>query len=408
MPPNPLRRVATAVSSPGRGLRGGGRGWTLLAVAAGWLLVLGLRFLVPALLPQIKAEFSLDNATAGLAVTVIWATYGLAQFPAGIMADRIGERRLLAGSLALGALSLVVLWGSPVFLAFLVGCTVYGVGTGLYGPARGMVLSRTFSDRQGAAFGLTLAAGSIGSAAFPFLSGLLVTSLGWRVTVLLALPFLLLTAVLLWRFVPEREAGSGRTMSRAQFRADLLPAVRDPAVLVAVAAVTLMLFTFQGLTAFLPTYLIEQKGLTQQTSSALFAGLFLAGAAFQILGGSVADRFGDRVVLAGFSALGVLTLAAVPLAAGLPALTVVVALIGSRMAIIPVSNAYIIRILPDAVQGTAWGLVRTAFFLVGATGSMFVGTLADAGLFDEAFYALAALTAAAAALFLYLPDHANA
>jgi MFS family permease len=403
MAQNPLRRVAAAVGETGRGLRGGGRGWTLVAVALGWLLVLGLRFLLPALLPQIKAEFDLDNATAGLAVTVIWATYGLAQFPAGILVDRVGERRLLAGSLGLGAASLVVLWGAPVFLAFLAGCTVYGAGTGLFGPARGTVLARTFRDRQGAAFGVTLAAGSIGSAAFPFLSGLLVSSLGWRATVLLALPFLLLTSVLLWRFVPERDAAESRTLSLSQYRTDLLPAVRDPTVLVSVAGVTLMLFTFQGLTAFLPTYLIEQKGLTQQAASALFAALFLAGAGFQILGGSAADRFGDRAVLTALSAAGVLTLVAVPLAPGLPSLAVAVLLLGSRMAIIPVSNAYIIRVLPDTVQGTAWGFVRTVFFLVGATGSMFVGTLADAGLFDESFYALAALTAVAAAFFLRLP-----
>jgi sugar phosphate permease len=60
------------------------------------------------------------------------------------------------------------------------------------------------------------------------------------------------------------------------------------------------------------------------------------------------------------------------------------------------------------VQGSAWGLVRTVFFLVGATGSMFVGALADRGLFDESFYALAALTGVAALLFLRLPQSRSA
>jgi len=400
----PLRRLTAEARTVAGDLRGDGRGWTLVSVAFGWLLVLGLRFLVPALLPQIKVEFDLDNASAGLAVTVIWATYGLAQFPAGVLVDHVGERRLLAGSLALGAVSLVVLWGAPVFLAFLAGCTVYGVGTGLFGPSRGMVLSRTFRERQGAAFGITLAAGSVGSAAFPFVAGLVVARWGWRTTVVLALPALLVAAALLWRFVPERDAAESRSLSPSQYRTDLLPAVRDPTVVVAVAAVVLVLFTFQGLTAFLPTYLIEEKGLSQQTASALFAGLFLSGAGFQLVGGSFADRFGDRGVVVALSVAGVVTLVAVPLASGLPALTLVVLLVGSRMAIIPVSNAYIIRVLPDAVQGSAWGLVRTVFFLVGATGSMFVGALADRGLFDESFYALAALTGVAALLFLRLPE----
>ena len=41
-----------------------------------------------------------------------------------------------------------------------------------------------------------------------------------------------------------------------------------------------MLFTYQALTAFLPTYLIQTKGLSQGTAAGLFALLFVAGAGF--------------------------------------------------------------------------------------------------------------------------------
>ncbi|ESS09392.1 MAG: sugar phosphate permease [uncultured archaeon A07HN63] len=82
------------------------------------MFVLGGRFLVPAVLPQVKDAFTVGDIGAGVAVTVIWATYGLMQMPAGILVDRVGERRLLAGSVVLTATSVVVIGGAPAFLAF--------------------------------------------------------------------------------------------------------------------------------------------------------------------------------------------------------------------------------------------------------------------------------------------------
>ena len=114
-------------------LRGGGRGWALLAIAVGWLFVLGGRFLVPAVLPQVKATFGLGNADAGVAISVLWATYALMQSPAGLLTDRLGERRLLAGSLLLAAgaaagVAVTYRWysadGIPEGIAILVGVTV--------------------------------------------------------------------------------------------------------------------------------------------------------------------------------------------------------------------------------------------------------------------------------------------
>ena len=95
------------------GLRGDGRGWTLLAIAAGWVFVLGGRFLVPAVLPQVKTAFAVGDIGVGVAVTIIWASYGLMQTPAGLLVDRVGERRLLAGSVVLTTISVAVIGAAP-------------------------------------------------------------------------------------------------------------------------------------------------------------------------------------------------------------------------------------------------------------------------------------------------------
>jgi MFS family permease len=192
------------------------------------------------------------------------------QSPGGLLIDRLGERRLLAGSLLLTAASAVVLGVAPVFLAFLVGSGIFGLASGLYGPARGTALSRTFPDNDGTAIGATLAAGSVGSAVLPLLAGILVGTYGWRLIVGgLALP-LAVTGLFVWRTVPE-SGGGVIQISWDRLAGDVLQAIKIRSVAVAVTGVTLMLFALQGLTAFLVTYLVSIKGLDQATAAAVLS-----------------------------------------------------------------------------------------------------------------------------------------
>ncbi|MFB6293745.1 MAG: MFS transporter [Halonotius sp.] len=385
-----------------RDLRGEGRGWTLLAIATGWVFVLGGRFLVPAVLPQVKDAFTVGDVGAGVAVTIIWATYGLMQTPAGLLVDRIGERRLLAGSVVLTATSVVVIGAAPAFLAFLVGCGGFGLATGLYGPARGTALSRTFPDHDGAAIGATLAAGSVGSAVLPLAAGALVGNFGWRLLVGgLAAP-LVVVAVLIWVTVPAFEIGGDATVDDISV-GDVLAAIRTRQVALALTAITLMTFVFQGVSAFYVTYLTSVTGFSQPTAAAMFALVFAGGAVAQLAAGGLADAFGDRPVLVAVSGVTIPVLVVIPVLDGEAAVAVASLLLGVRLGAPAVSNAYIIAVLPESVTGTAWGLLRTTSFVLAATGSTVVGAMADAKLFDEAFLLLAALTAVAALLYTRLP-----
>ena len=395
--------VVTSASDRPRRRRKQGR--LLAVIAFGWFLTLGVRFLLPALLPQIKAAFDIGNTTAGLAITAIWFGYGLMQFPAGVLVDRLGARTLLSLSLALAAVCLGIIGAAPVYVLFLAACGLLGLATGLFGTSRGIALSHFFQSNRGRAFGVALGAGSVGSAVLPFLSTAVEGALGWRVAVGLTVPLFALTALATWGIVP---AGSETTSSSADvpFR-EVLGTLRagfaNRAIVIGVVGYTCMLFTLQGLTGFLPTYLIQAKGLSQQTASGLFALLFLGGAASQFVGGSAADRFGTRPVELAIAGVGVVTLALLPVVDGVLPLALLVVVMSSRIASASVMNPYIIDAVPDEATGTGWGLLRTAFFSIGATGSTVVGVMSDAGLFDEAFYLLAGVTAAATVLFVFLP-----
>ncbi|UPV76746.1 MFS transporter (plasmid) [Halorussus limi] len=386
-------------------LRGDGRGRILTVVAVGWLLVLGTRVVLPALLPQVKTAFGIDNATAGLLVSVMWAAYAVTQFPAGMMVDRIGERTTLAASAVVTAAGAAALTFAPSFAVFVLGSVLFGLGSGLYAPPRVTVLSRIYPDRDGTALGVTFAVGNLGAAALPLVAGALAVWVHWRLGFGFVVIPLALVAVGLWLYVPPRPSGQARAAERFTRRTAvrLLRGVTDRDVALAWVAMTLILFAYQGITAFLPTYLIDVKGLNQGTASALYGLFYASGAASQWVAGNAADRYGERTVLAAVAGFGVFTLAALPFVGGTAALAVLSALLGTRLGIGPVGNGFVAALLPEEIQGAGYGLFRTFYLAVGASGSLFVGVLAEWGWFDEAFLALAGVTAVASVLYLFLP-----
>jgi len=373
----------------------------LAAVAAGWFLVLGMRFVIPAVLPTIRAEFAVSNTSAGAAVTVLWLTYAAMQFPTGMYVDRVGERTLLVGSVLLSGAGLLAYLVARTYGLFVLATAGFGLGTGLYGPPRGTLLSRTFDAREGVAFGTVMAAGSVGSAMFPLVAVVVTTRYGWRVGLAAVAPLFALVAVALWLGISDRETATGNRSLRADLRT-VVASLSDRRLALAVGGAMVMLLVFQAVTAFLTTYLVTARGVTQGTAGAILSGLFVGGAVSQAVTGRLADRYGAPTVLVGVAVGSAVPLALLPLLDGTLPLALGAAAIGVRMSSGPLTNAYIIDLLPDAVEGTGWGLLRTGFFSVGATGSTLVGALADRGLFDLSFYVMAGLTLLAGGLFLLL------
>jgi predicted MFS family arabinose efflux permease len=388
-------------------LRGDGRGWVLLVIAGGWFLLLGARVVLPAVLPQVRATFGIDNATAGLVVTLVWTSYALTQFPSGLLSDRIGERATLVISAAASFVALAVFALAPTFPLFVLAGVAFGLGSGLYATPRVTILSKVFRTRTNSALGITFSAGNAGAAVLPVVAGFVAVALGWRAGLLVVVPAIGLLVVGLWIHAPRTvdvgDADGGLDAPPREIARRVRDVVGHRAVLLSMLSMTLVLFTYQGITAFLPTYLIEQKGLSATTAATLYGTFYATGAVSQSVLGGVADRLGEIRVLVVVSVAGVLTLVGLVLTSNVYLLAVVIGLLGTRLGLGSVGNGYAADILPEDVQGTVYGLFRTVFIGVGSLGSFFVGYLASVGLFDEAFLAMGAATGLAAVAFARLP-----
>jgi sugar phosphate permease len=84
-----------------------GRGSILVIISVGQLLSIGVRVVLPTLLPQIKDTFLVSNTVAGRLLSVVWVSYAVAQLPGGLLADAAGERVAMVARMALATVLLV-------------------------------------------------------------------------------------------------------------------------------------------------------------------------------------------------------------------------------------------------------------------------------------------------------------
>lgn len=83
-------------------------------------------------------------------------------------------------------------------------------------------------------------------------------------------------------------------------------------------------------------------------------------------------------------------------------LVVAIVLLGTRAGMAPLNDTYLITALPNDVQGSGYGMLRTIYLSLGALGSVIVGVFVDHDLFDEAFLFLTGITALTVGLYIYL------
>lgn len=388
-----------------RELWSGGRGWILIGVASGWFLSLGVRLIFPALLPYIREAFSLPLTVVGLLVTVLWIAYALGQFPGGIIGDWLGEGNALVASTIFSgvAIAAVTISWTPVVL--FAAAAVFGFSTALFGPARFTILAEIYDDRDGTAIGLTLSAGEAGNALLPVLAGFLAAAVSWRAGFGVTVPVFFLVALLIFRAVPGRVSegidDDSLSISTLWY---VLGEVSDRLIVLVSSIHLFLFFVYQGFTGFYPTYLVEIKGLSPTVAALLFGWFFVVGIVVQPVAGAGGDRFGIRPTLLGVGSISMVALLALPFADTLPTIVLTTTVASTLLGSTPLTQTYLVNQLPRHVKGTGLGLLRTVYISLGATGPLVVGTVADLGYFDGAFFGLATVAGASILASLFLPS----
>lgn len=348
------------------------------------------RLAISPMVPLITDDFAVSKGAIGLALSGMWAAYALAQFPSGVLADRIGERRVILAAVGVTAVGSVLLSVGPNYAVFAATAVLLGAGAGLHYSVATTFLARHF-EQVGRAIGVHVSGGPIAGLATPVVAAAVGTRYGWRAAMLLGAAVAVPTFVLFsWQIRPTAPARPEVTL-RSRFElgplVELLgrPEIRYTTLMAVGGA-----FCWQATASFLPAFLIEHHGYSAARASALFSAYFVVHGVTQPILGGLSDRLGRDVTAAvafGSGILGYGTLVAAPRVAVLGA----VPLVGVAMSWgAPVQSRFIDN-LGDAERAAGFGLVRTVYMLLGATGSVVVGTLAEYSGWIAAFGLLVAL-----------------
>ncbi len=251
--------------------------------------------LLSALLPFIRDAFLLSNTQAGFAVTAYAIASGVTNAPLGVLADRVGARRVIVGGLVLVGLSSVAIGLAGSYWLLLVGLVVMGIASGTYHAPASALIAETFSfARRGVALGTHTTAGHLAFFAAPLLAGILAANGSWRVPYIAFALAPLACAFLVLRIAPQGERATERHEWLATFT-DIGRVARSVGSLVSISIVAQVLLS--SALAFLTLYLVDARGISPAVAAALFGVPQLAGLVAAPLSGVLSDRFGRPAVL---------------------------------------------------------------------------------------------------------------
>lgn len=341
------------------------------------------RLVLSPLLPTIIADLDITRSAAGVGLTVLWASTAIAQFPGGRLCDGLTRKTVLVVGLVANVVGFTMLAGSNGYPDLVLALAVIGLGTGLFIPAKYLVLTELFVERRGRAFGVNSAAAEIGGVLAAGVAVVVLAVAPWRLTFLPIAGVLVLglVAIHTWSrdgysvgWVPLDVVGTARRL------------LGNRELLVLLVTFSLFSFVWQGVTGFLPDFLHVQKGFSEARASNMFALLFVVAAVATPVAGSLGDRLGHARVgvatpVVGSLGLGIL-LAVERLSFVLLAIGILAAGIGSFW---PLLYAHLMDALPDTDMGGDFGATRTVFMGLGSVGPAYVGTVVDLDGYVTAF-----------------------
>jgi MFS transporter, FSR family, fosmidomycin resistance protein len=371
---------------------------------------------IPPIIPLLVTDLDITYAAAGLLLTVFYAMYSIFQLPAGMIADRIGKKRLLVWGLVGMAIGLLVASTAQSYEVLLMAKVLMGIAGSTYHPTgMAMISDSETKETEGKAMGVFGLGGQIGVASAPVIIGGIAALVDWRTALLVAAAVGIVFTVVfqfLYRTPPSAtpNGGSadgatdggtdttelddesvrmdGNVTSRIQARFQEVLRFELTIGIVLVSLVTLLVsLQIRSIQTFTTGFVADGVGQTTSMANGVFFVMLAASAVSSIWVGSLADRF-DRGRLGVLAAVSTsLLLLSMILVIALEAalidwmmtgfLVVMFGLLGLAVyGCTPIKNALISEYATTEASGSIFGVTQTASSAGSAAGPAIFGYVA--------------------------------
>ncbi len=268
-------------------------------------------------LPLWAREFGLTFAQVGLIRSAYTGGMSAFQIPAGFLAERWGERRLLAAGTAVTAIGFIVAGWAGGFVPLLLLLLAAGLGSGVQHPLSSSLVSKAYeTGNRRTALGTYNFSGDVGKAGVAAAIGLLAGLIGWRAAGAAFGVLGVVAALAILPLLGRLGAGNPEPRPAAGEPGASGWGIRDGRGFSSLCAIGMVdNATRTGFLTFMP-FILMAKGLTVSGVGLAFALVFVGGATGKFVCGLIADRAGviRTVVLTEIATTAlILTMVAAPL-----------------------------------------------------------------------------------------------
>jgi OPA family sugar phosphate sensor protein UhpC-like MFS transporter len=337
------------------------------------------RFNLAAVIPLLITVFSLTHSEAGALNAVIFVSYALILFPAGILGDWVGPRIVIALGAILSLCMNFLFTYATSFQLMLVVQFMNGLGQGMaWGPLTRLMANWYPKERMSFVMSSISIPPSLGPPAAFLLAGYLASNYGWRSAFQIPAVILAATSILFVMLVRDRPAGSPPASTA---KGNMLQVLGSREIWLVGATYFALYGVIRGLLSWLPTFLVEQMGMTLMGASVIGGFLSLPGIGTMFLGTWISDvKLGGRKNLVVAASL----LAPIPFLILLP-LThdwlLALLMVGLVLSLFNMSGglyfAYPSILLPKDQVGTAAGLIDMLGYVGIFLSSLTIGIALD-------------------------------
>lgn len=296
---------------------------TAVTACAAHFLHDGLADFLYVLFPLWAQQFTLSFSRVGILKTSYSGAMALFQIPAGLLAERWGEARLLAGGTLVSALGFLCLGTATRFEWLLLILLAAGLGSGVQHPLSSSMVSRAYEDGpRRLALGTYNFSGDLGKMVLPATAALAAASFGWPWATRGAGLLALAAAAAILALLPKLTFQHSRDESAAAAHGAGWGVRDGPGFIILSCIHILDNSTRAALLTFLP-FLVLAKGGNMKTVGLVLGLTFTGGAVGKFICGAVAERVGvirTVILTEAGTGCGILALPFIPLETALPIL----------------------------------------------------------------------------------------
>ena len=332
----------------------------------------------PIFAPFVRKEFTAPIFLVGLAVSGYFIVRMLAEFPIGVLSDKIVIRRLLIIGRFFGIFGALACYLTTDVGVLIVARALWGVGDASYFCIGMTYVASLFPNKtRGRYLGLFQAVELTGSFLGQTASGFLASGYGFRPIFLLCsvVGFSTLGVVLL---IKGRAVVAGQLNLRSVIPSRSVFSALINRTLVACCLINFVCMMMNNgiMGTLMPLYATEQLFFSL-AGYGLLVSLSTAGnISGNLFGGTLSDRLGRKKVLAGGFVIGALSLVGLSLTQSFNWMLPMMFMNGFFWGIVyGVTPAFIADSVPAESRGMAIGTYRTFFDFGGVVGPIFFSTV---------------------------------